>query len=114
MTVNVIQNSRGSSRLEFCVYAAGKTRLARPSHGWNGTPNSGNRLRLDLQWPQAGGTIIRMDDQKGNPQRHRWPWFVLAAILLAVALAIVWMSFAVHLEKQERDVNAPLPASPAR
>ncbi|MGB8370743.1 MAG: hypothetical protein ACLPYZ_12455 [Limisphaerales bacterium] len=55
-----------------------------------------------------------MDDQNKNPQRHRWPWFVLAAFLLAVALAIAWMSFAVHREKQERDVNAPLPAVPAR
>jgi hypothetical protein len=54
-----------------------------------------------------------MDDQNKNPQRYQWPWFVLAAFLLAVALAIVWMSFAVHREKQERDLNAPLPGSPA-
>ena len=56
----------------------------------------------------------RMNDQNGNLPRYRWPWFVLAALLLGVALAIVWMSFAVHLEKQERDVNAPLPTNPAR
>jgi hypothetical protein len=55
-----------------------------------------------------------MSDPKGNPQRYQWPWFVLAAFLLAVALAIVWLSFAVHREKEERDVNAPLPAVPAR
>ena len=55
-----------------------------------------------------------MSDPKGNPQRYQWPWFVLAAFLLGVALAIVWMSFAVHREKEERDVNAPLPAVPAR
>jgi len=48
----------------------------------------------------------------GEPnQNYKWPWFVLAAFLLAVALAIVWMSFAVHREKQERDFNAPLPGS---
>jgi hypothetical protein len=48
------------------------------------------------------------------PKRnYKWPWFVAAAILLFVALAIVWMSFAVHREKQERDFNAPLPANPA-
>jgi len=39
---------------------------------------------------------------------------VLVALLLGIVLAIVWMSFAVHREKQERDVNAPLPAVPAR
>jgi hypothetical protein len=48
-------------------------------------------------------------------RRYRWPWFVAAAFVLAVALAIVWMSFAVHREKQERDFNAPLPnGAPAR
>jgi hypothetical protein len=90
--------------LEFRVYAAKKT-------GRDGTPNGENRLHLDLRWPQTGDTIIRMDDQKENPPRYQWPWFVLAAFLLAVALAIVWMSFAVHREKQERDFNAPLPGS---
>jgi len=55
-----------------------------------------------------------MDDPSGNPQRYRWPWFVLAAFVLAVALAIAWMSYAVHRERQERDVNAPLPSVPAR
>jgi hypothetical protein len=55
-----------------------------------------------------------MDDQNENPTRHRWPWFVLAAFLLGVALAVVWMSYAVHREKQERDFNAPLPGSAPR
>jgi hypothetical protein len=57
---------------------------------------------------------IGMDDQNENPRRHQWPWFVLAAFLLGVALAIVWMGYAVHREKQERDLNAPLPGSTAR
>lgn len=51
----------------------------------------------------------RMSEPNENPPRYKWPWFVLAAFLLGVALAIVWMSFAVHREKQERDLNAPLP-----
>lgn len=55
----------------------------------------------------------RVEEPKENPPRYRWPWLVLAAFLLGVVLAIVWMSFAVHRERQERDVNAPLPvASP--
>ncbi|MGA2030319.1 MAG: hypothetical protein ABSG87_09640 [Verrucomicrobiota bacterium] len=52
-------------------------------------------------------------DEKPTPHRYKWPWFVLAAIILFVALAIVWMSFAVHREEQERDFNAPLPNNPA-
>lgn len=67
-----------------------------------------------MQWWRISATIIRMDDPSGNPQRYRWPWFVLAAFVLAVALAIAWMSYAVHRERQERDVNAPLPSVPAR
>jgi hypothetical protein len=47
-----------------------------------------------------------MDDENQNPRRHKWPWFVLAAVLLFMALAVVWVSFAVHREKQERDFNA--------
>jgi len=44
-------------------------------------------------------------------QNYKWPWFVLAAFVAAVALAVLWMSFAVHRERQERDFNAPLPGA---
>jgi hypothetical protein len=50
-----------------------------------------------------------MNESNENPRRHKWPWFVLAAVLLFFALTVVWMSFAVHREKQERDFNAPIP-----
>jgi hypothetical protein len=86
MTVNVAQKLRGSSRLGLRICGG---------------------YRLPLQWPGMG-------DTNEKPRRYRWPWFVLAAFLLAIALAIVWLSFAVHREKQERDVNAPLPGAPAR
>jgi len=54
-----------------------------------------------------------MSDQneKPPPHRYKWPWLVLAAFLLGVALAILWMSFEVRKVEQERNVNAPLPAS---
>ena len=74
----------------------------------------GDPYFLGLRWLRIIATIVRMDEQGGTPQRYRWPWFVLAAFLLGVALAIVWMSYAVHRERQERDVNAPLPSVPAR
>jgi heme/copper-type cytochrome/quinol oxidase subunit 2 len=52
-----------------------------------------------------------MGEQNETPRHYKWPWFVLAAVILFVALTIVWMSFAVKRERQERDFNAPLPGS---
>ncbi|HUZ07619.1 MAG TPA: hypothetical protein VMV89_09045 [Candidatus Paceibacterota bacterium] len=49
-----------------------------------------------------------MNDQNENPRRYKWPWFVLAAVIVFVALAIAWMSLAVSREKQERNLNAPI------
>jgi hypothetical protein len=53
---------------------------------------------------------LQMSEPNENPRRYKWPWFVLAAVALGIVLAIVWMSFAVHREKRERDFNAPIPA----
>ena len=48
-------------------------------------------------------------------QNYKWPWFVLAAVVLAVVLAVAWMSYAVKHERDQRDFSAPLPSSaPAR
>ena len=44
-------------------------------------------------------------------QNYKWPWFVLAAVVLAVVLAVVWMSFAIKREREQRDFSAPLPSS---
>jgi hypothetical protein len=50
-----------------------------------------------------------MNEQNKNPRQHKWPWFVLAAVLLFVLLAVLWMSFAVHREREQRNFNAPIP-----
>jgi hypothetical protein len=47
------------------------------------------------------------------PRRYQWPWFVLAAFLLGLALAIVWMVFEVHTIKEERSPNVPSATNPA-
>jgi len=54
-----------------------------------------------------------MQQPSGNApkQNYQWPWLVGAAVVLAIALAIVWMSVAVKKIERERDVNAPLPSS---
>ena len=42
-------------------------------------------------------------------RQYTWPWFVLAALLLAIALAILWMSFEIKRTRRNRDLNAPQP-----
>jgi C4-dicarboxylate-specific signal transduction histidine kinase len=38
---------------------------------------------------------------------YRWPWFVLAGLIVAVVLAVVWMSYAVKRTRMIRDLNSP-------
>ena len=40
-------------------------------------------------------------------RRYTWPWFVLAAILLAIVLAVLWMSVAVERARRIHDLNSP-------
>jgi hypothetical protein len=42
-------------------------------------------------------------------QRYRWPWFVLAFFILAVLLAVLWMSFEVRRMKRIREINDSQP-----
>jgi hypothetical protein len=44
-----------------------------------------------------------------NKRRYRWPWFVLAAILLAIALAVLWLSREIERTRRIRDLDAPGP-----
>jgi hypothetical protein len=44
-------------------------------------------------------------------QNYKWPWFVLAAVLLFITLAVVFVGFKAGQIKHERDFNAPLPSS---
>jgi hypothetical protein len=50
-----------------------------------------------------------MDEKNQNPRRYKWPWFVLAAVILFVALTVVWVSFAAKKVEQQRNFNAPVP-----
>jgi len=62
------------------------------------------------------GQIVRGSrgmDQSPEPSspgpRYKWPLFVLAALLLGIALAVLWMSFAVRRTRELRETN-PLPS----
>ena len=52
---------------------------------------------------------IKMNEPDENPRRYKWPWFVLAAVVLAVAIAILWVSFAAREVERERNTTAPVP-----
>jgi len=53
-----------------------------------------------------------------DKRNYTWPWFVLGAVLLAIALAVLWMSKEVERTRRIRDLNAPAaqsrPSDPAR
>jgi len=48
-----------------------------------------------------------MTDESDNSgkQRYVWPWFLLAAVLLGLVLAIVWMSFLARRIHEQRESN---------
>lgn len=48
--------------------------------------------------------------EKSPQRRYRWPWVVLAAVILWIVLAVVWMRVAVRHVEEQRDFSAP-PAS---
>ena len=41
------------------------------------------------------------------PRRYVWPWFLLAAVLAAILLAVIWMNYAIERTRRIRDLNAP-------
>jgi hypothetical protein len=46
-----------------------------------------------------------------HKRRYTWPWFVLGAVLLAITLAVLWMSKEIQRTRRIRDLNAPVPQS---
>ena len=45
-----------------------------------------------------------MDDRNADPSvpRYRWPWFVLAALILGTVLTVIWMAVAVRRVREQR------------
>jgi len=52
-----------------------------------------------------------IDNSPKNPPRprYRWPWFVLAGVLLGIALAILWVSHEVARTRSLRQWNQTPP-----
>ncbi len=64
----------------------------------------------------AHGPMCENPTAMNEPKRnYKWPWFVLAAVVLFIVLAVLWVAFAAEKVEQQRDYGAPLPSSaPAR
>jgi hypothetical protein len=72
------------------------------------SPNSTNPAKV--LWPnRISGYVLRMDEPSADSpkRRYRWPWVVLAAFILWVVLAVIWMSVAVRHVEEQRDFKAP-------
>lgn len=41
--------------------------------------------------------------------RYTWPWFVAGAVLLAIVLAVLWMSKEIDRTRRIREANSPTP-----
>ena len=56
-----------------------------------------------MKWEYGNG----MEDKETNSAapRYRWPWFALAAVILGVVLAVVWMSVAVRRIREQRTAD---------
>jgi sulfatase modifying factor 1 len=52
---------------------------------------------------------VTENNKTGTKPRYKWPWFVLAFLLLAIVLAVLWMSKEIERTKRIRDLNSPAP-----
>ena len=54
-------------------------------------------------------------DENSPKPKYKWPWVVLAFVILGFALAVLFVALAAKKIAQQRDDGSPLPASaPAR
>jgi len=77
---------------------------------------SGRRRAASLPWvatvtDRRYNCLVNEPDEIPPKRNYKWPWFVLAAVILFVVLTIVWVSFAVRKVEQQRNFNAPVPAT---
>jgi hypothetical protein len=58
--------------------------------------------------------VVEPSGAKPNKQRYRWPLVAGGVVVLAILLAIIWMSFEIRRTKRIRDANAPEQTNHAR
>jgi hypothetical protein len=58
--------------------------------------------------PASCGRISPMSEPDEKPLRYRWPWFALAAVVLFIVLAVIWVALAAEKVERQRDYSAPI------
>jgi hypothetical protein len=61
-----------------------------------------------LFFPARCGRISSMSEPDEKPPRYRWPWFALAAVVLFIVLAVIWVTLAAEKVERQRDYSAPI------
>ena len=85
-----------------------KADVGKPEKPWNCVvSNQTPAASFDCCMTNDTGNLPDREDQR----RYKWPWFVLAAVLLAIVLAVLWMSKEIARTRRIRDLNAPPPAT---
>jgi hypothetical protein len=73
---------------------------------------AGNFIAISPDLTNMGARFMNNEPDENPPKpNYKWPWFVLAAVVLGIVLAILWMLAAVQREKSERDFSTPVPAA---
>jgi hypothetical protein len=49
----------------------------------------------------------QLPNEHQSKRKYVWPWYLLAFVVLWIALAIIWMSFEVRKTRRNRELNAP-------
>ena len=77
---------------------------------------NGNGFAALLLLLHAASTMsdnkVNNGPQADKPRRYVWPWFVLAALLVGILLAVVWLSSEIDRTRRIRDANNPTSSAP--
>jgi hypothetical protein len=54
---------------------------------------------------------VNHEQEPGNRRSYVWPWFVLAAVLVGIVLAVLWLSAEIERTRRIRDANKAVGAA---
>jgi hypothetical protein len=77
-------------------------------------PDSGAAGSLDGQeWRPLEYSGAMENETATPPPRYAWPWWLLAAVMLGVLLAALWVSAEVRRTRERQQYQIPLSATNA-
>lgn len=48
-----------------------------------------------------------MPPEPPSPRTYRWPWVLMAAVIVAVVAAVLWMKSEIQKTRRIRDASSP-------